>query len=322
MGDEFRFDPTDILRFMPVAIRQATKKGFLGELKKGNEVERKYLVLCGNVMYSFMKENDPSTLCGVTFLESSILKIVTNLGTMALSISTVGGKTILLSATNQTELIEWMEAIENSKYISLSRKFEDTEARSMQLHHQVEQQELLSQEYEKSFVEMKEQIKAHAAKIGELEATIVSVKADGRELKSQLKATEKERSLLFKSRGITPKELPLWALSEQSRGGVQDTRESVKIWTGTWNLGSNEPFAGMDKIRAQRLLQPLVPSGYDIYVLGVQECVSATTRSTLPVDCSIVSMACWKQKAAGACDWTISITLTPNRVWWILVVPP
>ena len=48
----------------------------------------------------------------------------------------------------------------------------------------------------------------------------------------------------------------------------------MKIWTGTWNLGSNEPFTGMDKSRAQRLLQPFVPVGYDIYVLGVQDCLS------------------------------------------------
>eukprot|EP00428_Durinskia_dybowskii_P083818 CAMPEP_0170440740 /NCGR_PEP_ID=MMETSP0117_2-20130122/46501_1 /TAXON_ID=400756 /ORGANISM="Durinskia baltica, Strain CSIRO CS-38" /LENGTH=115 /DNA_ID=CAMNT_0010701193 /DNA_START=26 /DNA_END=370 /DNA_ORIENTATION=- len=114
--EEFKFDPIDILRFMPLAIRQASKKGFLGELKKGNEVERKHFVLCGNLLYSFMKENDPSTLCGVMFLESSVTKIVSNLGTLALSITAVGGKSVQLTASNQTELVEWMEAVENSKF--------------------------------------------------------------------------------------------------------------------------------------------------------------------------------------------------------------
>jgi hypothetical protein len=260
MTEEFKFDPTDILRFMPVALRQATKKGYLGEVKKG-EVERKFFVLCGNVMYCFMKDNEPTSLCGVLFLESSILKIVTNVGSLALSLSTVGGKTLLLSATNQTELVEWMEAIENSKFISLSRKLEDTEARLMQFQHQVEQQDLITQDYEKSFVAMKEDMKSLQAKNEELEKTIISMKADAVEVKSQLRTTEKERSLLLKSRGITPKELPLWALSEQARGGVNDLPESIKLWTGTWNLGSSEPFAGMDKVRAQRLLQPFVPAG-------------------------------------------------------------
>lgn len=56
--------------------------------------------------------------------------------------------------------------------------------------------------------------------------------------------------------------------------GILEQREKVTIWTGTWNLRSNEPFAGMEKVRAHRLLQPLVPAGYDVYVLGVQDCVS------------------------------------------------
>lgn len=266
---------------MPVALRQATRKGYLEEIKKGNEIEKKYFVLCGNMLYSFTKENDPSTLCGIMFLESSILKIVTNLGSLALSVSAVGGKTVLLTSPNQTELVEWMKSIEDSKYISLSRNLEDMEAQSIQLRHQVEQHEVQSQEYSRSFIEMKDQMKAQAAKAQELEDAITNMKDEARELKHQLKSVEKERSLLLKSRGITPKEMPLWALSEQPRGGVQDMPESIKIWTGTWNLGSNEPFAGMDKARAQRLLQPFVPPGYDIYVLGVQECVSDSVFDSL-----------------------------------------
>lgn len=281
MESEYRFDPIDIMRFMPVAVRQATRKGFLKEFKMGNDFERKYFVLCGNLLYSFQKESDLNTLSGIMFLESSILKIVSNLGSLALSVSAVGGKTLLLSSDHQTELVEWMEAIENSKCISLSRKLDDTEARFVQLNHQVEQQEVKNQEYQKSFVEMKDQMNALNAKNAELEATISTLKNEVKETKAQLRSTEKERSLLLKSRGITPKELPLWALSEQSRGGVQEPPEKIRIWTGTWNLGSAEPFAGMDKTRAQRLLQPLVPSGYQIYVLGVQECISDSVFDSL-----------------------------------------
>ena len=266
---------------MPVALRQASRKGFLNEIKKGNELERKYFVLCGNLLYYFTKENDPSTLCGIMFLESSVLKIVSNLGTLALSVSAVGGKSLLLSTTNQAELVEWMESIENSKFISLSRKLEDVEARSLQLNHQVEQHEAVSQEYEKALVDTKEEIRTLLQKNKDLEETINNLNADNREVKSQLRSSEKERSLLLKSRGITPKEIPLWALSEQPRGGVADMPEKIRIWTGTWNLGSSEPFAGMDKNRAQRLLQPLVPPGYDLYVLGVQECVSDSVFDSL-----------------------------------------
>lgn len=281
MAEEFRFDPIDIIRFMPVALRQATRKGFLDEIKKGNEIEKKHFVQCGNMLYSFTKENDTSTLCGIMFLESSILKIVSHLGALALSVSAVGGKTVLLTSSNQAELLEWMKSIEDSKYISLSRSLEDMEAQSIQLRHQVEQQEVQSQEYSRLFVEMKDQIKERQAKIQEQEDIISTMKDEARELRNQLRAVEKERSLLLKSRGITPKEMPLWALSEQPRGGVQDLPERIKIWTGTWNLGSNEPFAGMDKARAQRLLQPFVPPGYDIYVLGVQECVSDSVFDSL-----------------------------------------
>lgn len=37
----------------------------------------------------------------------------------------------------------------------------------------------------------------------------------------------------------------------------------------------------MDKTRAQRLLQPFVPTGYDIYVLGVQDCCSESVFECL-----------------------------------------
>lgn len=41
----------------------------------------------------------------------------------------------------------------------------------------------------------------------------------------------------------------------------------------TWNLGAQEPFGGV-RGRAPRLLAPLVPSGYDLYVVALQEAVS------------------------------------------------
>jgi len=274
MSENFKFELSDIARFAPVALKQASKKGSLSEIKKGNEAVEKFFVLCGNLLYAFAYENDPTSVTSCIFLESSVLKIVTNLGSMALSISTVGGKTILLSASNQNELLEWMEAIEKCKFKSLSRKLEDVEATSMQLHHRVEEQEVLNQEHERTYIEMKCQLQQMELQKQELEATISDINAKSRELQTKVRNVEKERQILMRSRGVTPKVLPLWALSEQSRAGVADMPEKVRIWTGTWNLGSCEPFAGMEKTRAQRLLQPFVPPGYQIYVLGVQDCIS------------------------------------------------
>lgn len=270
----FTFDQVDFVRFAPVALRLASKKGFLSEHKKGNETTKSFYALVGNLMFIYDAEGDPSTLSGLLFLESSTVRMSNTMGFMALSISTVGGKTFILSATTNGELQEWMDAIESNKFLSMTRKLEDNEANSVQLVHRVEQQELVQQDYERSFVELKEQLKASEEKNQNLAGQLTALQAELADLKKQMKASENERLLLLKSRGITPKSVPLWALSENPREGVKEIVDKIKIWTGTWNLGSAEPFAGMDKTRAQRLLQPFIPPGYDVYVLGVQECVS------------------------------------------------
>lgn len=56
------------------------------------------------------------------------------------------------------------------------------------------------------------------------------------------------------------------------------TVSDVRIWTGSWNVGAKDPFAGMDVDKnldvVERVLSPFVPRDYDIYVLGVQEGVN------------------------------------------------
>lgn len=52
----------------------------------------------------------------------------------------------------------------------------------------------------------------------------------------------------------------------------------MKLWVGTWNMGAVDPFLEMD-LKANpdgvhRMLQPFIPVGYDLYVLGVQEGIS------------------------------------------------
>ena len=271
---DINFDQTDVLRFAPIALRQSTRKGYLDEIKKGNETERKFFALYGNLLYSFGKDGDPSSLLGLTFMESSKVKISSNLGKEVLSISTVGGKTIMLTGADPVVLQDWMQSIESNKVVAINRQLEDNEADTMQLNHRVEQQELQHQEHERAYVEVKRCLSELENEKEQIEAKLSAMELENQKIKAQLKATDNERLMLLRSRGITPKVLPLWALSEQPRGGVTEFIDHVKIWTGTWNLGSSEPFAGMDRQRAQRLLQPFVPSGYGIYVLGVQECVS------------------------------------------------
>ncbi|KAF0701383.1 Aste57867_8085 [Aphanomyces stellatus] len=52
----------------------------------------------------------------------------------------------------------------------------------------------------------------------------------------------------------------------------------ISIWVGSWNLGAADPFSDsrglMDDADTARMVRHLVPLGYDLYVLGVQEGVN------------------------------------------------
>ncbi len=77
----------------------------------------------------------------------------------------------------------------------------------------------------------------------------------------------------------------------------------MKLWVGTWNMGTRDPFQGMevktnpaDRDKAAQLLAPFLPMGYDVYVLGVQEgicdavfdAVEAVTETfRLPLNCRV-----------------------------------
>ena len=50
-----------------------------------------------------------------------------------------------------------------------------------------------------------------------------------------------------------------------------------RLWVGTWNMGNADPFKGLSAAELEPLLCDLVPKDHDIYVLGVQECVSSST---------------------------------------------
>eukprot|EP01038_Epipyxis_sp_PR26KG_P016185 gene16185-22010_t len=300
----FQLDPIDLVRFAPVALRLCNKKGYLNIKKNviingGLDdhrtsdplVTRVFVILYGNLLYCLESDSntDPANIIDIIYLESSTMKIsktassattktngksATHSVTHTLSIFTAGGRNIIFMSSNGNELQEWQDMIESSKYVTMSRKLDDNDARCVQLTYQVESQEVLNAESENTIQKLRKQLTQMEEKCTQQTAKISQLESDYLEVKKQLKTTEIDRLLLLKSRGVSPKKLPLWALSETPRDGIKDVAEKIRIWTGTWNLGSNEPFAGMEKERAKRLLLPFIPAGYDMYVIGVQECVS------------------------------------------------
>ena len=153
MSAIFDFDAIDLQRFAPVALRTASKKSFLHE-RDGLLWNKRFFVLFGNLLYRFERE-DASKLVGIEFLEYSTVRATTvsDEHSYCISISKCGGKTIVLSATNESERQSWIEIIESSKFIAITRRLEDSEASSVQLHHRVEQQELQNTELDRALIE-------------------------------------------------------------------------------------------------------------------------------------------------------------------------
>lgn len=269
----FVLDPLDFVRFAPVALKSATKKGILQEVRRGNDTQPGFYCLFGNMLLTFEQESDPNSLTGLIFLESSKCKIVNSVYSM-LAITTVGGRTVNLTTAQVGELQEWMEAIESNKHIQMTRRLDDIESTLVQLQHAEQAQTQVQIEYDRTIMEYKQQVAEQQKTIESMQATIDQLQNDKQDLNRQLKQSESERLLLLKSRGITPKSLPQWALLDATRKSVTEPLKRLKIWTGTWNLAGKEPFAGMEKDRAKRLLQPFVPEGYDLYALSVQDCPS------------------------------------------------
>jgi len=114
------------------------------------------------------------------------------------------------------------------------------------------------------------------------ELTLLREKVDGMSnefslMNEMLSATETERDMLLRSRGVMPKQSPMWA--SQLAGGVEEGEMPglVRIWVGSWNMGATDPFDEVDRGRAPKILRSFVPQGYDIYLFGVQEATSDST---------------------------------------------
>ena len=216
------FDPSDLICFATVALKIASKKGYLVMLDKGNK-KRNYFALCGNLLYSFLKESEPSSLNGLYFLESSTLKI--NIHGSAenqeyiLTITLLGGKTVIFTSAVMQEVQSWMETIESAKFIFMSRKLEDNESSSIQLTHRVEQQDIALHSLEMLLQESKNTITNLLKANDDLKGQLTAANSQIGDMKISLKENEAERLILLKSRGVVPKVLPLWALGEHPRAG-------------------------------------------------------------------------------------------------------
>jgi hypothetical protein len=272
----FSLDTNDFLRFAPIAKKLANKKGSLKEVKIGVENPKSsFYCLFGNILYSFESENDPNSLNNLYFLEGSTCKIMTNSETPTLAITLVGGKKLSLTSntSDKEELQEWMDVIELNKFVQITRKLDDFESNLLQLQHKTEQNELVHLEYDKTISDLQKQIKDLTTQNKDQELSIAELTKDKNILSKRLKEIETERLLLLKSRGVTPKTTPLWALNDlNSRKGIlSEPLAKCKMWVGSWNLSGKEPFMNIPSQKATTLLIPFVPSGYDLYVLGVQE---------------------------------------------------
>ena len=64
---------------------------------------------------------------------------------------------------------------------------------------------------------------------------------------------------------------------------VDDQHGSV--WVGTWNLGAVDPFERANEDAIFKSLESFIPGGYDLYALGVQECVADNTLRAVEVGC-------------------------------------
>lgn len=269
MSTEEKIPVSDFTKFAPVAYRLGVKKGYL----QYRDV-RLFYSLFGNLLYSYEKE-DASSFAGLIFIESSTVKpAAKELGNgYGISFATVGGRFITLFATNNSDRQEWIDSLETNRFLSILRKSEDIESSCIQTNHRVTEQESQIVRLEVDFSKKSDECNKAYDKIESLESDIRRLELEISSLKSQAKTLEKDRLFLLKAKGIVPKPLPIWAMKDPEREGISYCPEILKIWVGSWNLGGADPFAGMEKNRAVRLLQPFVPSGYDIYAIGVQECI-------------------------------------------------
>lgn len=282
------FDSNDFIKFIPLARKNANKKGYLKEIKVGIEtIKPIYYCLFGNILYSFDSETDLNSILGIYFLEGCTCKVTTVIDTIVLAITLVGGKKVTFttitqesSHQQQNELQEWMDCIESNKFIQITRKLDDYESNLLQLQHKTEQNEAVHVEYEQTISDLQKTIKELQFQQQQSEQSIKQLQHEKYDLQKRLNTTESDRLLLLKSRGITPKTLPLWALQQDRKNTNNNNAltipliEKLRLWTGSWNLAGKEPFLNIPIQKATTLLIPYIPSGYDVYILGVQDCPS------------------------------------------------
>lgn len=291
----------DLAKFASKAYRAAIKKGFLTKDENDGASEAPtsptFYCLFSNLLYCFQSD-DPNSYLGLIFLEGCTIKKVDK-GTpikFTIGITTVGGKHVSLVADSESSRQEWVDTVEQQKVVSQGRLMEDLESETLQLTHRVTELESdvkhvegVNELLEMNIATLSESKEALVARVAELEAKL------GKDA-DLYRAVDHERKLLLRARGILPRTIPSWAMHRaitsptcagsdkrafsSSAGGDPSAEvgtdtppglDMAKVWVGTWNVGGMEPFVGLDLQRSYKLLRPFVPSGYDVYFVGIQE---------------------------------------------------
>jgi hypothetical protein len=181
-------------------------------------------------------------------------------------LSTISGYVYILYSSSPHERELWIQNIESNKVFSMLTRLDEFELRTSQGYdHLVSIEQDLFKTIQAKEVIHRELNLSQQENLS-LRNRIQTLENTLKHMTSKYEESEKERVLFLNSNGIIPKSLPKWMVSNAS------TPSTMRIWVGTWNLGASDPVFRTSQ--SSLPLEPFVIPGYDLYCLGVQECVS------------------------------------------------
>eukprot|EP00602_Paraphysomonas_sp_CaronLab_P005504 CAMPEP_0185022322 /NCGR_PEP_ID=MMETSP1103-20130426/5032_1 /TAXON_ID=36769 /ORGANISM="Paraphysomonas bandaiensis, Strain Caron Lab Isolate" /LENGTH=906 /DNA_ID=CAMNT_0027554333 /DNA_START=389 /DNA_END=3109 /DNA_ORIENTATION=+ len=276
----------DFTKLAPMVLRFAVKKGYM--VKQGTvnkySMKRRYFALLGCMLFYFESE-EPESCIGFVFTECCVCDNSQSSDSpkkesgydesFMFTICTVSGKRVTLFAISSEERDSWIAAIESNTCMALSQRTEDLDFISSQTSQRLELAEsdltraILARETLQR--EMDSIIRENMM----LQNRIDILEKNLKETTSRLDSSESERRLLLSASGVVPKVLPSWSLSNSV----------ARIWVGSWNMGASDPVSlgsGSPSLASTiSRVQSFAPPGYDIYCVGVQECISETLFDAL-----------------------------------------
>eukprot|EP00742_Colponemidia_sp_Colp-10_P004786 GILJ01005106.1.p1 GENE.GILJ01005106.1~~GILJ01005106.1.p1 ORF type:complete len:859 (-),score=93.67 GILJ01005106.1:299-2875(-) len=274
------------------AKSHADKCGYLH--KKGDVVKswkRRWFLLKANCFYYFHNDDDAEPI-GVIFLENfNVLPISEEQAgrPYAFKIEHEGAREFsirefILSADSEEDRQEWVDVIQRHKFSVLTATLRKTTYDKL----------LLKKEFNKASVRIEalEQDKQRLAdEIADLQRALEEVHSRRLTRKDQSTNTgtddldtsehpeQPTESTVDADSFVESVSEPVIREPIETLTSVMETRgvlsdfAPLKIWVGTWNMGVKDPFDNTTAEEAVSLLDEFIKPGYDLYVLGVQECV-------------------------------------------------